>query len=379
MRRQGRAACLAAAVCAAILGLASRAAHADEGVNSSAIVITRVIALDGPAGAKGREQEAALEAFFEAVNATGGVHGRRIDLRTTNADLRTDEQLQSVYERDRPFAFFLFGGTTGSAIAKRMAAKRKIPFVAPNSGADVFHHPPNRYVFNLRARYQDEVNAAVRHLSLVNQRRLALIHVDDDFGRDAAEGYRDAIRAAGATSVFEGVFAPTGEGLADQVAALAATDAQAIICVGSSRRVAELVTHARKKGVAATFVTLSNNASTGFARELGPHARGIIVSQVAPPPGSRSTQLSRELHLLMAVRDAEPSYAAMEAYVSAKVLVEGLRRAGPTPTREGFVQALESIKNFDLGGLEIDCSPFKRSCSRYVDLSILTEGGRYRR
>jgi len=127
-------------------------------------------------------------------------------------------------------------------------------------------------------------------------------------------------------------------------------------------------------------MTLSNNSSAGFARELGSHARGVIVSQVMPPPATQTTPLSREVtRLLAGAQDGEASYAAMEAYASAKLLVEGLRRAGPNLTREGFVQALQSLQRFDLGGLEIDFSPKKRSGSAYVDLSILTEDGRYRR
>jgi len=367
-------------LCMLSLGMLAGPAGAEQGVAPDAIVISRVIALDGPAGAKGREQEAALQAYFGAVNAAGGVHGRRIVLRTTNADLRSTEVLRSLHDSQRPFALFLFGGTAGSAVAMALATELRIPFVAPNSGAHAFHEPFNRYVFNVRARYRDEVAAAIRHFALVNQRRVALVHVDDPFGRDAAEGYREGLRAAGASSVHEGRFAADQVDFSAHAWALAAARPQAVVCIGASRRVADLIVAARRAGVAATFMTLSNNSSAGFARELGSHARGVIVSQVMPPPATQTTPLSREVtRLLAGAQDGEASYAAMEAYASAKLLVEGLRRAGPNLTREGFVQALQSLQRFDLGGLEIDFSPKKRSGSAYVDLSILTEDGRYRR
>lgn len=148
----------------------------------------------------------------------------------------------------------------------------------------------------------------------------------------------------------------------------------------ASRRVAELIAAARAAGVPAVFMTLSNNSSAGFARELGVHARGVIVSQVTPPPGNHGTVASRKLRRLLADRpEAEVSYAAMEAYLSAKVLVEGLKRAGPGLTREAFVQALESLRRHDLGGIEIGYGPGRRTGSAYVELSILTEDGKYRR
>jgi branched-chain amino acid transport system substrate-binding protein len=376
----GRRRCLALGATSFVAPACLAGPHAEEGVTADAIVISRVIALDGPAGAKGREQEAALEAYFRAVNSAGGIHGRRIALRTTNADLRTDAALRAIYDAQHPFALFLFGGTPGSAVAMRLAAASKVPFVAPNSGANTFHEPAARYVFNVRSRYQDEVITAVKHFSLVNQRRLALVHVNDAFGLDAAEGYREGISATGARSVYEASFTNDKPDLPKHVDALAKANPQAVICIGASRIVAQLIVLARQARVSAAFMTLSNNSSAGFAQELGPHARGVIVSQVMPPPGTQTTKLSRELvQLLSPQGDGALSYAAMEAYASARVLVEGLRRAGPNLTRDGFVQALESLRHFDLGGFEIDFSATKRTGSRYVELSILTDAGRYRR
>jgi branched-chain amino acid transport system substrate-binding protein len=353
---------------------------ADDGVTSDAITISRVIALDGPAGAKGREQEAALRAYLEAINAGGGIHGRRIALQTAAEDLRTEDALHRILAQHRPFALFLFGGTVGSSVAMAHAGAGRIPFVAPNSGASMFHEPPHRYVFNVRARYRDEVSAALRHFAVVNQRRVALVHVDDAFGRDGAEGYREGVRQTVVTSVYEGSFAAADSDFSRQARALADAHPDAVVCIGSSRRVAECIAAARSVGVRAVFMTLSNNSSAGFARELGPHARGVIVSQVTPPPGNHGTAASRELRRLLAGRpEAEISYAAMEAYLSAKVLVEGLKRAGPGLTREGFVQALESLRRHDLGGIEVGYGPGRRSGSAYVELSILTEDGKYRR
>ncbi|WP_257828275.1 ABC transporter substrate-binding protein [Rhizobacter sp. J219] len=118
------------------------AAPPEDGVTPDTIVISRVIALSGPAGAKGREQEAALKAYIASVNAAG-IHGRKIVLRTTDLDLRAESALAKIYDEQRPFAFFMFGGTAGSTVAMGFASPRQIPFVAPNSGAAIFHTPRN--------------------------------------------------------------------------------------------------------------------------------------------------------------------------------------------------------------------------------------------
>lgn len=353
------------------------AAPPEDGVTPDTIVISRVIALSGPAGAKGREQEAALKAYIASVNAAG-IHGRKIVLRTTDLDLRAESALAKIYDEQRPFAFFMFGGTAGSTVAMGFASPRQIPFVAPNSGAAIFHTPPKRYVFNVRARYQDEVIAAMKHFSTVNQHRLALVHVDDPFGRDAAEGFSEGQRLMPSVAVaYEGRFAPDGSDLSVHTQALARAAPQAVIAVGASKRIADLIKQSRRAGVTASFMTLSNNASAGFAEELGEQGRGVIVGQVTPP-GTGSSRLGRELQQLMPP-GAPISYAAMEAFASAKVLVEGLRRAGPNLTREGFVKALESIRRKDFGGIEVEYSPTLRSGSNFVELSILTHDGKYRR
>ena len=61
------------------------------------------------------------------------------------------------------------------------------------------------------------------------------------------------------------------------------------------------------------------------------------------------------------------------------MLTEGLRRAGPTPTREGLVLALESMRRVDMGGIEMDYSRTQHTGSNYVELSILTANGKFLR
>jgi len=366
------------AVLAMSVMLPTNAATSEDGVSQEAVTISRVIALNGPAGAKGREQEEALQAYLGSVNASGGVHGRKIVLKTTDLDLRTEAALSKIYAEHRPFAFFLFGGTAGSTVGMTFASNQQVPFVAPNSGASVFHQPPKKYVFNVRARYQDEVLAAIRHFSTVNQRKLAAVYVDDPFGRDAADGYHEGLRSiSNVSSVYEGKFAPDGSDLEKHVTELTRAKPDAVIMVGASKRIAELVRQARKASITATFMTLSNNASAGFAEELGEYGRGVIVGQVTPP-GTGSSRLGRELHQLMSKPpEATISYASMEAYAAAKVLVEGLKRAGPNLTREGFVKALESLRRVDLGGIDVEYSQARRSGSSFVELSILTQDGKY--
>ena len=69
----------------------------------------------------------------------------------------------------------------------------------------------------------------------------------------------------------------------------------------------------------------------------------------------------------------------LEGFAAAKVLVEGLKRAGAKPTREKIQAALESIRKFDIGGLEVNYSPEDHTGLDFADLSIIGTDGKFRR
>ena len=71
--------------------------------------------------------------------------------------------------------------------------------------------------------------------------------------------------------------------------------------------------------------------------------------------------------------------AMLEGFAGAKVLVEGLKRAGPKPTRERLIAALNGLRKFDLGGMEINYSTTDHTGLDYADLSIISAEGRFRR
>ena len=136
----------------------------------------------------------------------------------------------------------------------------------------------------------------------------------------------------------------------------------------------------RTAGSAAQIVTLSTNASSGFIKSLGAHARGVIVTQVFPNERAVTYPMVKEAQELAKTKGlTEISPAMLEGFAAAKVLVEGLRRAGPKPTREKIVTALGGMSHYDLGGLELGFGPGDRTGLNFVELSIIGSDGRFRR
>jgi ABC-type branched-subunit amino acid transport system substrate-binding protein len=69
----------------------------------------------------------------------------------------------------------------------------------------------------------------------------------------------------------------------------------------------------------------------------------------------------------------------MEGFLTAKVMVEGLRRAGKNLTRENLIDAMEKMQDVDLGGFFVTYSPKSHAGSKFVDLTIITRGGKFQR
>ena len=124
-------------------------------------------------------------------------------------------------------------------------------------------------------------------------------------------------------------------------------------------------------------MTLSNNAASGFVKALGDHARGVVVSQVFPSVRSGSVPMVKEAQTLAAAKKMTLSPAMLEGFAAAKVLVEGLQRAGKSPTRERLRAALEGMKSYNLGGLEVGYGPDDHTGLDYVELSIIGADGRF--
>jgi ABC-type branched-subunit amino acid transport system substrate-binding protein len=241
----------------------------------------------------------------------------------------------------------------------------------------VLHKPVHPRIFNVRATYQREAEKAVQHLATIGMNRIAVLHVDDSFGSDAAAGAAKGFAQAKLEPLLTLKFDRAKPDFAAAAEQITKKDAQAVLFFGSGTAVVDGVKTIRAKGSKAQIVTLSNNASSGFVKQLGEHARGTIVTQVFPNERSLSLPVVKEaVDLAKAKGLAGVTPAMMEGFTAAKVLVEGLRRAGSKPTRESLTAALNGL-NLDLGGLKVNYSPSSHTGLGYAELSIIGADGRF--
>ncbi|WCM89048.1 ABC transporter substrate-binding protein [Acidovorax sp. NCPPB 3576] len=346
------------------------------------ILIGQTAGFSGTVAAGVQETTDGAKLYLNAINARGGIHGQKVQL--ISLDDQLDPQLaaanaRKLIEEQNVSALFLTRGTPPTEAVIPLLDKYGVALVGPSTGAMVLHRPVRRNVFNVRAPYQREAEKAVSHLVSIGITKIAVVHADDSFGADGLVGAQKGLDAAKLKAVLQEKFDRSKPDFGALVPKIVQSQAQAVLMIASSTAAAEGYAALRAAGSVAQMVTLSNNASAGFAKSLGANARGVIVTQVFPNERAVNVPLVSEAHDLAKTQGKEVSPAMLEGFAAAKVLVEGLRRAGPKPTREKIHAALEGLQRFDLGGMEISYGPDDHTGLDFADLSILGADGKFRR
>jgi ABC-type branched-subunit amino acid transport system substrate-binding protein len=349
---------------------------------SAEIRIGQTAGFTGAVAAGVKETSSGAKLYLDAVNQAGGVAGQAIEL------IALDDKFEPALAAENAkklidqgvVALFLTRGTPHTQAVMPLLSQYKVPLIGPSTGAMALHDPVHPWLFNVRATYQREAERAVRHLSLIGMDRIAIVQVEDSFGADAAAGALRGFVGVGKQPVLHEKFDRAKPNMAPIIPKILKADAQAVLFVASGSMVADSVKLLRAAGSRAQIVTLSNNASSGFVKSLGENARGTVVSQVFPYERSLAAPMVKEAtDHARAAGLAELTPAMLEGYAAAKVLVEGLRRASPHPTRDKLRAALESFRRYDLGGLELSYTATDHSGLDYADLSIVGEDGKFRR
>ena len=369
---------LAAAVLPAFL---AGGALAEPGITDKSILIGQAAGFTGSVAGAVKEMTSGAQAYFDYVNAKGGIHGRKIVLESADDGFdpkKSPEVFRKLIEERNVFAMFLSRGTPTNEAAYPVLEKNKVPLIAPSTGAMSMYNPPRTYIFPVRASYHSETFKIVPQLVNMGINRIALLYVDDSFGKDGLAGVQQALKENNLTPVAVVSHARGTTKLDEAVAAIGKAEPQAIIMLTVADAGVAFVKQMKQTGRNPVFLTLSNNSSNAFIQNLGEDGWGVAVSQVSPYPFSATMPITKEFQdLIKGKQDVVASYSSMEGFIAAKVLVEGLRRAGPKPTREKLIAGLESMQRYDLGGIDVTYGPQLRTGTTFIDITIISKNGKF--
>ena len=321
------------------------------------ILIGQVAPLSGVLGDTGKEMVLGVKVYFDHVNAKGGINGKKIkhivkDDAYVVAD--TVRLTKEMIEKDRVVALIGFAGTgnVGELLKQNVLSDAKIALVAPYTGGEPLRTPFNPNIFHIRAGYADEAEEMVKQLDRQGIKRIAVMYQDDPFGKSGLAGVE-----AGALP-------------------------QAVIMISVNKSTGAFIRQFRDVAPGVQLFNISVVNPKELARLAGEDkARGVGIAQVMPYPYSPAVAVVNEYRQLMAkyAPGKELSYTSLEEFIGAKVLVEGLRKAGANPTREKVINALATLRKYDVGGFTVSFAPDNRIGSRFVEVTIIGKNGTLQR
>jgi len=331
----------------------------------------------GPSGQLGQEYREGAEAWFAEVNRNGGIHGRPI--RLVSRDDRYEPELtlrntRQLLEQDRVLALFGYVGTPTSKAVLPLVERQRIPFVAPLTGARILREPQRPTVFNLRASYQAEIDRMVDDLVRDARHRIAVLHQADAFGEDGLAASELALRRHGLRPVATATVERNSTQVGNAVAQISAAKPNAVLIITAYPSSAAFSRELRRRSSTAQLMNVSFVGTRGLQDSLpGGYASGIGIAQVVPFPWNRRLPVVADYQRLMRRQSpqASLSFTSLEGFLAARLISEGLRRAGPDPSREQLVQGLESIQQLDLGGFTLALGKGDREASSFTDLTFL--------
>lgn len=328
------------------------------GVTDTEIRLGSSLALSGHAGYLGTQTLRGAQAYLRHINENGGVHGRMITVDAEDDSYDPPRCLantqQFIIDND-VFALFCYVGTPTTVKVLPLVEEAKIPLIGMFTGANGLRQPFNRYVVNIRASYYQETGAAVAHLVQdLGIDRIAVFYQYDAYGFDGLIGTELALKQFGLEPVARGSYIRGTQDVEEGLHRIITSKAQAVVMVGTYGACAQFIQLSHEKDFNPIFYHVSFVGAEELARRIGKDKGTILMSQVVPQPvageNAPSGAAKQYAELLNQYYPGEtPSFVGLEGFLNARIMVEGLQRAGRELTREKFVDAIESIKDFQLG------------------------------
>lgn len=324
----------------------------------------------------GRGMKVGVHAYFKAVNEKGGVNGRKLDLIALDDQMVTEKTvdgLLKLVDEQKVFAVVGSVGSSNCVASLPIVKEYKLPFINPRTGASELRTPVLREVIHIRASYQQEVDKIVDQLVKDGAKRFAVFYQNDTLGTDILASTENAVKRHGLSVVSKGSFERRTTAVTAGLASIMAGKPDAIIVGAVYAPGAEFIKLARQEGVQAHLAACSFAGGSNLVKAVGPAAEGLIMSQVVPELGDLTLPITKECKEAIEKNPEEVGFntVSMEGCMAAKSIVMALEKAGSPPTQASFLNAYESMKDADMGGIKLTFTPGDHQGQDNVYLQIV--------
>jgi ABC-type branched-subunit amino acid transport system substrate-binding protein len=355
--------------------------YAENGITEKEIVLGQSCALSGPTAALGTGMRVGLNAYFEKVNAAGGVKGRKIRLISEDDGYEPEkaiEKTRKLIEQDKVFLLIGEVGTPTSSAVVPIAEEAKVPFFGPFTGAEFLRNPYKELVVNVRGSYYQEMEKLAVYL--VDDKKLAKIacfYQNDGYGKAGLSGIEIALKKRNMNLVAQGIYERNTVAVKGGLMEIRKAEPQAVIMVGAYKPCAEFIKLAKNIGMKdVLYCNISFVGTTALKDELGTAGEGCIISQVVNFPWDQSVELVKEY--TEAMKQYQPNektdFVSLEGYMTGKLFCKIADETGTDLTRESFLKTIADTKAFDLGGTVLTYGPQDHQGMDEIFLTVIQDG-----
>lgn len=347
-------------------------------VAANEIVIGQSAPLTGGNADLGKDIRNGALAYFKKVNDAGGVNGSKVKLVTLDDKNETKlaaENTQKLVDEQNVVALFGYASSTLSIPAMPKVKEKKVPFFAPFTGADTIRKQ-NEFVFTVRATYADEIEKIVNFWGNLGTTRVTVLHYDDAVGKQNFDTVARSLEKFGKKPVSVSI-KRNAELLDGSIQEIIASDPQIVVVTTLYAPVAQMVKMLKTANKQYMVSSLSFAGASQIAKALGPDAAGISVALTVPTPKQQSIPVVKEcVEAWTASGQTDAlSVTALESCIAAKVLVEGLKKAGKDVSRESLQKSLAALGRVETGGFVVEFKPGFHHGGKYVDIAVIRKNG----
>jgi len=344
--------------------------------NRNNILLGQSLPLSGPSAQIGQKYRAGANAWFDEVNREGGIKGRKIELISLDDQYEPDMTVtntKALLAKPNLLALFGYVGTPTTKEILPLIEKKKVPLIAPLTGASLLRKNDLEMVVNLRASYRMEIDKIVNSLIRSARQKIAVIYQDDAFGKDGLRSAEAALKKHGLKPVAIATVQRNSAQINPALRVLEKAQPNAVIIISTYVSSAALSKALLQKNIKARIMNVSFVGTRALENSLPVgQANGIGVSQVVPFPWDRWIPVVADYQRLMRVNNSSArfGFTSLEGFMAARLITEGIKNAQGPLTREALITSLKSIKKVDLGGFQLDLSSNSKQASDYVELTF---------
>lgn len=388
MTHTNRRTVLAAAAGTALLGAlpAARAwENKDEGVLAKEVILGSSQPLSGTLAYMGKAVDEGMRTYFDMVNEGGGVNGRTIKLTVYDDELKPAKSVANaklLVERDNVLALVGNIGHATNMSAYEYTSSKKVPIVGALSISDLTSTPPRDLLYVLPSPQSTETAAYIDHaVGALKAKRFAMLYQNDGWGKPAYDIAVKQLDKHGLKLVEAQTFERFATDITSQVFKLKESNPDVVILYALGQEAVLFFRGAEKLGWKPTVFGAGGLNDPKFIQLLGKSdAKLYVASYYDPIDGSNPAIKAFVARYTKLFPKSEPSSMALMGYSAAAVMTEALRRAGPEPTREKLVKALDALQGFDqkigpkITFQPVGAGPYSRRGQTGVALMELKDG-----